>query len=54
MGMNTSYSSKKKIHQDELLILNIYPTNARVPTSIKKNFIKAQNTVNLTEYLWDM
>jgi hypothetical protein len=40
MRKDTSYSSKEKIHQDDVSMLSICVPNARVPTSIKQSLLK--------------
>jgi hypothetical protein len=40
MRKNTSYSSKEKTHQDNILILNICAPNRRIPTYIKETLLK--------------
>jgi hypothetical protein len=41
----SSYSSKVKIYQDELLTLNIYAPNTRTATFIKETLVKLETHI---------
>ena len=42
MGKDTSYLPKKKTHQENFSILNIYAPNSRVPIFVKETLLKLQ------------
>jgi predicted CoA-binding protein len=39
MKKDSSYSSMKKIYQDQVLIVNVYVPNAKAPTFIKEIYL---------------
>jgi hypothetical protein len=45
MEKDISYSSEKKIHQNNIAILNIYAPNARAPTIIKETLLKLKSQI---------
>ena len=45
-GKDTSYSSKKKMDQNDISILNIYAPQIRVPTFIKEILLKHKSYID--------
>ena len=44
-GKDTSYSSKEKIYQDDILILNIYASHTNITTFVKETLLKLKSHI---------